>query len=357
MANINVFDTYVLMAITEEIAPVPSFFRDRYFPTTEEDIFASDKVLTEYQKGDRKMAAFVSPRAGDIPMDREGYEIFEYQPAFIAPSRCLTLDDLKKRGFGEALYPGADPAKRATNLQLRDLTDMDKRIIRREEWMAVETMLNNSCTMQEYIDAKTVGEKKYVKFFDKASEHTYTVGATWNSADGKFFEDVKAMCKMLASRGLPAVDLVLGTDVADALLENEEVVRRLDKNSGIITGTIDPELTKYPGVAFMGVLNFGGFKLNLFDVDETYEDENGVTQSYFPVNAAMVTAPGCGHMMYGQITQINYGDDDFTTIAATRVPKFIVDQPNDIRKLRLASRPLAAPKNYCPYIVATSVID
>lgn len=356
MAKINFFDTYILMALAEEIAPVPSFFRDRYFPTGAEDIFASDKVLTEYQKGDRKMAAFVSPRAGDIPMDREGYEIFEYQPAFIAPSRRLTLDDLKKRGFGEALYPGATEAERAANLQLKDLSDMDKRIIRREEWMAAETMLNNACTMQEYIDANTIGEKKYVKFFGEASEHTYTVGATWNSTDGKFFEDVKAMCKMLASRGLPAVDLVLGTDVADALLENEEVVRRLDKNSGIIAGTIDPELTKYPGVAFMGVLNFGGFKLNLFDVDETYEDENGVTQSYFPADAAMVTAPGCGHMMYGQITQINYGDDDFTTIAAARVPKFTVDQANDMRKLRLASRPLAAPKNYCPYIVAKNVI-
>ena len=35
---------------------------------------------------------------------------------------------MNKRGFGEALYPNADPAKRAAKLQLRDLSDMDKRI-------------------------------------------------------------------------------------------------------------------------------------------------------------------------------------------------------------------------------------
>ena len=89
-SELNFFDTYVLMAITEEIVPQQTFFKDRYFPTGEGDIFACDKVLTEYRKGDRKMAAFVSARAGDIPMDRRGYEIHEYQPAFIAPSRLLT---------------------------------------------------------------------------------------------------------------------------------------------------------------------------------------------------------------------------------------------------------------------------
>ena len=151
-AELNFFDTYVLMAIVEEIVPRQTFFKDRYFPTGDGDIFASDKVLTEYRKGDRKMAAFVSSRAGDIPMERRGYEIHELQPAFIAPSRLLTMDDLRKRGFGEAIYANSTPAQRAARLQRDDLSDMDIRITRREEWMAVQTMINNSCTMQSYID-------------------------------------------------------------------------------------------------------------------------------------------------------------------------------------------------------------
>ena len=99
-ATLNFLDTYVLSAITEEIVPRKGFFKDRYFPTGAGDIFAADKVLTEYRKGDRKMAAFVSQRVGDIPIARRGYAIHEYQPAFIAPSRLLTLDELKKRGIG-----------------------------------------------------------------------------------------------------------------------------------------------------------------------------------------------------------------------------------------------------------------
>lgn len=354
--NIDFFDTYVLMAITEEIVPQASFFKDRYFPTGDGDIFAADKVLTEYRKGDRKMAAFVAERAGDIPMDRRGYEIHEYQPAFIAPSRNLTIDDLRKRGFGEALYPGMTQAQRAARLQLEDMSQMDIRIRRREEWMCAQTMINNACTMQEYIDATTQGDVKYVQFYDTTSDHIYTVSTKWDATDGDFFGDVAAMCRMLSRRGLRAADLVLGADTADAILDLEKVQKLLDKNSGIIIGQIEQELSPYDGVVYMGTLNFKGFRLNLICCDETYTDDNDIEQRYFPTTSAMVTAPGCGHIMYGQITQIDFGSENFTEHSGIRVPKFILDQPKDIRKLRLASRPLAAPHNYCPYIYAANVV-
>ena len=62
-ATLNFFDTYILMAIMEEVVPSTFFFRDRYFPTGEGDVIAADKVLTEYRRGDRKMAAFVDRKS------------------------------------------------------------------------------------------------------------------------------------------------------------------------------------------------------------------------------------------------------------------------------------------------------
>ena len=355
--TINFFDSYVLQALVEEIVPRQTFFKDRYFPTAPEDVFAADKVLAEYQKGDRQMAPIVAPRAGDIAVGRTGYEIHEIQPAYIALSRDLTIDDLKKRGFGEALYHDQTPAQRAARLQLKDLSQLDARIVRREEWMAVQTMINNGCDMQEYIDETTKGDILRIRYYDgEASEHEYSVGTKWNAEGGDFFGDVRNMCRLLSNRGLPAADLILGSDVAEVVLNMEKVQRLLDKNSGIIIGQISQELSAYDGVVYMGTLNFGGFKLNLICVDETYADEKNVTGEYFPADAAMVTAPGCGHMMYGQITQIDYGNTDFTTYVAPRVSKFILKQEKDIRKLRLGTRPLAAPKNYCPYIYAAQVI-
>ncbi len=354
--NLDFFSTYMLRAILEESVPKTTFFRDRYFPTEAGDIFKADKVLTEYRKGDRKMACFVAPRVGDIPLARRGYEIHEYQPAYIGLSRYLTVDELSKRGFGEAIYSDTEQATRAARLIRDDLVDIDNRIARREEWMSAQTMVNNGCDMVEYIDANTKGDTKSVLFYDgDTSEHLYTVSDKWDADGADIFGDVRNMCNMLARRSLPIADLVLGSDVADALMANAEVRELLDRNSGIIIGTINQSV-EYPGVARLGVLNFGGYMLTVWAVSESYEDENGNDTAYFPATAAMVTAPRCGHIMYGQITQIPYGSTEFETVAAKRVPKLMVDQPHDLRAIRIASRPLAAPKDYCPWIVAKDVV-
>jgi len=44
----NIFDTYYLAGMVQEIVPVQTFFRDRYFPTNDStDIFNADKQLVE----------------------------------------------------------------------------------------------------------------------------------------------------------------------------------------------------------------------------------------------------------------------------------------------------------------------
>lgn len=356
--NLDFFSSYNLIASVKQVVPKIAFFRDRYFPTGAGDLFAADKVLVEYQDGDRKMAPFVAPYVGDIPVARDGYTVSEYAPPKIAPSRILSIDDLAKRGFGEALFSDLAEAQRAARIQVQDMQDLDGRIARREEWMCAQVIINNSCTVQEYIDANTVGASKDIIFYTGlSSDHTFNVSPKWNASGGDFFGDVKAMCRMLSKKGLPAADLILGTDTADAILGITAVKEMLDKNSGIITGEIRQQLTQYDGVSFMGQLNFGGHMLNLFSVDEEYVADNGTATPYFPAKAAAVSAPGAGHLMYGQVTQIDFGSSDFATHVGARVPKLVVDQANDTRKLVLTARPLAAPKSRSPWIYAADVVN
>lgn len=354
--NIDFFDTYYLAGVVQEIVPPATFFRDRYFPTNPEtDIFAADKVLVEYREGDRRLAPFVVQRKGDVPIGRKGYEVHEIEAPYIAPSRFLTMDDLRKRGYGEALYVGSTPAERAAALQLQDLTDLDLRITRREEWMAAQTMINNGCSAVAYIDDTTKGEPFYIYYYDttKGNPAIYTVANKWDDTGGNFMGDVTAMCVDLAERGLPATDLVIGSAVAQFIQNDEKLYKLLD-NRRMEYGQIAPQL-RTSGVSWLGRLNFGGFDLDIFVVRETYVDDDGVTKPYFPAKSAMVTAPNCGHMMYAQITQIE-PDNEYHTFAMKRVPKFIVDRDKDTRKLRLASRPLAAPKQKAPWIYAADVV-
>lgn len=355
---LDFFSTYSLRAAVEEIRPEKFFFKDRYFPTDADDIFGTSKVLTEYKKGSRKMAAFVSDRGSSIPLERTGYSVSEFAPPKISVSRSLTSDDLTKRGFGEAIYANTKPAERAARLQVKDFTEMDATITRREEWMCVQTMMNNGCTMQEYVDAKTKGAVKYIKFYEgDSSPHEYTVANPWNGKSANLIGDVHAMCKLLTTRGLNPTDLIIGSDVADVFYNDETLGRLIDKNSGIIVGEINEKIV-YPGVSVLADrINFRGHNLKIFVVDTSYEDENGIDTPYFPKDSVMVTFPGCGHLTYGSDTHIPYGQKDFATFTGTRIPKFTLDQPNDVRAQTLISHPLPVPVAFCPYIYAKNVIS
>ena len=354
--DLDILSTYTLIALMEQLTPTPSFFRERYFPTGAGDLYTTDYVLTEFTEGSRKMAAVVAPRIGDIPVERGSFEIHRYEPPKVAPSRLLTIDDLKKKGFGEAPFANLTPEKRAGKIVQQDLRDLERRIAFREEWFCVQTMLSNGFTVPAMADEVTAAENYDLRFYDTpVSDHLYTVSGTWSSfADMK--ADVVAMCDKLADRGLPVSDLLLGPDAAGAALAFTDFQNLLDKNSGIETGKIRETLSRYRGIVYLGEINFSGYMLGIYSVRETYVSDAGVTTPYFPAKGAMVTAPGCGRLTYGAVTQIPRGGENFVTISGTRVPKLIVDDKNDTRTLRLTSRPLAMPKNKSPYVYAANVV-
>lgn len=142
----NFYDTHTLLASVQQLPPLHSFLLDRYFPTNAaSDVFATDDVLVEYRKGSKKAAPFVAPRKGGIAILREGYTMKRFTPAHIAPKRPLSIDDLKKRGFGEALYTNLTPAQRQGVIMLGDLDELRDMNTRRKEAMAAEVIFTNGC--------------------------------------------------------------------------------------------------------------------------------------------------------------------------------------------------------------------
>ena len=130
----NFYDTHTLLMAVQQLTPAATFLRDRYFPTNDaSDIFATDDVLVEFRDGSKKLAPFVAPRKGGVTVLRAGYNMERYTPPFVAPRRVLTLDELRKRGFGEALYSQLTPEQRQQTLILRDADELGELITNREE--------------------------------------------------------------------------------------------------------------------------------------------------------------------------------------------------------------------------------
>ena len=351
----NIYDTHTLLASVQQLAPLTTFLQDRYFPTNPAtDVFATDDVLVEYKKGNKKAAPFVAPRKGGITIMRDGYTMKSFTPSYIAPQRTLTIDELKKRRFGEALYPNLTPAQRQGVIMLQDLDDMRDMIKRRKEAMAAETIFTNACVMHEYVDDLHNFEEKEVRYYDgESNPAVYAPSANWDTseASGKqMIDDIGAMISMLVSRGLPATEVLMAPDVSDVIQKNEWIIKLLDvKNYNI--GGVDPE-TLPSGASKIARLNVKGRMIDFLCYEETYTEVDGTVKPYIPSGMIAVTAPAAGRTVYGAITQMEQSDGEYHTYSGMDVPKYISDAANEVRKIRLASAPLTMPNNENPFIVA-----
>ena len=353
----NFFETHTLLMAVERLTPANSFLRDRYFPTNvASDVFATDDVLVEYKDGSKKLAPFVAPRKGGVTILRNGYHMERYTPPFVAPKRALSYDDLSKRGFGEALYTQLTPAQRQQTLILKDADELGEFITRREELMAAETMLTNGCIMKHIADDATEGDEMEIRFYNGDSNPAaYTPAVKWSEAGAHIMDDLKAMIRMLTSKGLRASELVCSPDVADAIIKNEEIQKFLD-NRRYEIGNVQPE-TLAPGAAIMAKLNVGGRVISIISYDETYTDDNGNDVQYIPEGKCILTAPACGRTLYGAVTQVEQADGEFHTYAGKRVPKYLSNAEGNTRSLTISSRPLLIPNHKNPFIVADVLAD
>lgn len=352
---LDIFKTHTMLLLVKELNPLHTFLRDRYFPTNEAtDLFATDDVLVQYRSGSKKLAPFVAPRKGGVAVLRKGHHMERYTPPYIAPKRTMTIDDLNKRGFGEALYTKLTPAQRQATLMMQDFEELDEMISRREEAMAAETLLTNGCVMKHITDDPSKPEEKEIRFYDgETNPAQYTPATDWNAAGATILDDIAAVCDDLAAKGLPATDLIVAPDVGSAILHNAEIQKLLDiRNYNV--GGVDPE--KLPnGATKIAHLNCNGHVVDVLQYNDTYTNDDDENVSFIPAGKAILTAPGCGRTLYGAVSQVEQEDNLFHTYTGKRIPKFVGSAGSNTRELYLTSCPLCIPNNKDAWIVINAI--
>ncbi len=356
----NYYDTHTLLASVQQLAPIHTFLLDRYFPTNAaSDVFATNDVLVEYRKGSKKAAPFVAPRKGGVTILREGYTMKRFTPAHIAPKRPLTIDDLNKRGFGEALYTQLTPEQRQGVIMLGDLDELRGMNTRRKEAMAAEVIFTNGCVMHEYTDDLGTYEEREVRFYDgEANPATYTPSVMWADTEegGKqMIDDIAAMISRLTSRGLAATECLMAPDVADLFLRNAWILKLLD-NRNYMIGGVDPE-TLPAGASKIARLNIKGRMIDFLCYEDTYTELDGSVKQFIPQGMIAVGAPAAGRTLYGAITQVEQSDGEFHTYTGVDVPKYISDATHNTREVLLSSAPLPMPNNENPFTVARVIAE
>lgn len=344
---INIYQTQTMLAAMQLMPKRPTFLRDRYFPTTANDIFVTEDVLIEYKdEKSRKLAPCVVPMKGGIPVARDGYKTERYTPANVAPERVLTIDQLLKKQFGETLFSQQAPEQREGAILRNDISELGELIDSREEYMAAQTLFANGYSMKHYADQYGSGkfEEFQIHFYDGVSNDAiYTLSSKWNEDTDAavIMKDLYNMAMMNKKRGLPATDVVFGNDVAVTLLSNKSIQDMLNNRR---LNLVDLNPVELPdGVTYYGKLNCYGVVLDLYCYAETYVDEQNVEQTFVPKKQIVVTAPAVGRTLYGSVTQIEESDRQFHTYPATRVPHIVTNVHDGIRTLTETAKPLTVP--------------
>lgn len=354
---VNLYDTYRLIQAIEGLNPAANFLNARYAPTNDgTDIFDSEKVLAEFRDGDRRLAPFVVDYANGVALSRVGQRMVEYTPPTVAPQRTLTLDDVNKRGFGEALMTDLSPEARAMVLALRDMTDLSNAVFRRIELMTAEVLLTNGCKMKAIGDDLDAPVENEVLFYqEEANPAQVAITTDWNEPTADILGDMGKMVRKLTREGLPAKEFVCGPDVADYIINNDGVQKMLD-NRRIEIGSVAPTL-EADDAAVECVLNIHGHMISVISYDGTYRDEKGKTQPYITEGYGVMTAPASLRTLYGAVTQVEQADGEFHTYKGRLVPKYESNTHNNTRLFTLTSRPLVIPNDVNPMVSVKCVSE
>lgn len=347
MPLINIYETRTMMQAIEMMKPVRTFFRDTFFPNV--NTFVTEKVDVDFKKGKRKMAPFVARHRGGVTMERQGFRTDTYTTPYIAPQRALTKDDISSRMMGENIYSTRTPEQRAQELLAKDLVELDDMIARREEWFCRELLLNGKVTIKGWVDK--VGSTEYVEDevdYGFTNKETLVGAAAWNTDTCDMYGDLKRIrLEIIQKTGINPDIVVMANNVVDLFVNNLDIQKLLDIRN-LTIGTVQPRI-QMNGVTYIGTLTSLG--LELYTYDEWFLDDDGIEYPMVPDDYLIMGRANLGSRLYGAVTQLEEADGEFHTYEGTRIPKVWKDVNNDVKMIRVASRPLPKPEDVDSWFV------
>lgn len=326
------YTTREMMEAIDQTPPVRTFLQRTFFPG--EQTHVTEEVEFDVRKGKRVMAPFVSPRKGGKALTRQGYKTNQFKTPKIAPERVLTKDDISVRAMGENIYSQRTPAEREDELLAKDMTDLEAAIARRKEWMCRQILFEGK------VDVTDPDEGVDIQI-DFGFENIVALGADeqWSLATADPLKLLREIRKKIIKDTGTAPDIaIFSSDVIEDFINNPFVLKAMNvlnmKNIVIEPRVVDPALTFYGRIAELD--------LDIYTYDEWFLNDDGEEESMIPSGTALLGhSGGEGQIEYGLVTQME--DKKFCSYEGKLVPKVWADENDEVKKVRLTSRPLPRP--------------
>ena len=296
--QVNIYEPRFLAEVVRTAPPIHTFFLDSFF--TNVKTFVTNRVDIDIVKGDRRMAAFVHPRAGGQVLKGAGYKTESYAPPLINPYDVTTADMLMERLPGETMYSGMTPADRAAQQIADEYRRLNDAVTRREEWMAVQAIT----TGQIPIVGPGVNEVIDFGFTNKV---TLSGNNVWGGSSAAILDNLEDWVDKVLINGFANVDrVIMGKTALKKFLADKNIMTMLD-NRRVFMGEIRP--SNLPnGVRYIGALTKPS--LDIYTYSEVYLDdwtdpETPETKPLVPDNMVILIPSNPGFMRaYGACTYL-----------------------------------------------------
>ena len=312
--------------------PVQNFLSRTFFPVSNTHV--AEIIELDIKKGKRKMAPLVAPRKGGKVMLREGFKTNLIKTPKIAPERVITTDNITKRSIGENVYSRRTPEEREDELLAQDMTDLQEAIERRKEWEAREVILTGGFRVVDEEEGLDVQVD-----YNFENRVVLSGNETWDNPLSNPLKLVKEKRREIVRKTGVAPDLLLmSSDAAESFMNHPTVKAAMDIRN-LKNVVLEPKIVD-DAVTFIGKIAEIGCEI--YTYDEWYLDDNDVEQPMLPEGTViMASSKGIGSFEYGAVTQLE--DGEFKTYEAEVVPKTWADNENEVKKLRMTSRPVPRP--------------
>lgn len=338
---VDIFSTRFMLRILEQSKRPKTFLRDLFFRETERSL--TRHVDIDIVDGQRRLAPFVNPRNQGSLVERRGYTTQSFTPPYVKPKMVTEAEDFLKRQPGEHMYMGGLTSGQLASQRLgRDQAELDDMITRREEWMAAQALDGG------VIDIVGEGVDAQVDFRMPSNHKINLSGSDLWDDSGDPVADLRSWRRRCSQRSGLVPDVgVIGSDVEDALLNNDTFQSQLD-NRRFEIGEVRMQEARDQGARLVARFKDG---FELWAYDEWYVDPtDGQEKPMVPADKVLMgstRARATRH--YGAIRDVR------VMAAVDRFPKTWITEDPSARWLMLQSAPLMSLHQSGAFLAASVV--
>jgi major capsid protein E len=338
---IDMFQTRTMLRAIEQILTPTLWLRNTIFGSVENH--TTKYVDIDIQKGNRKLAAYVSPLLPGKTVTREGFVTNTYEPPYTKERMITTAQDFLNRDMGTNVYSGASTPQDKAQRQLgKDLRTLMMRVDRTEEVQAAEAIQTGIVT------AIGDGMSATINFGMLSSHKPVLTGTdTWDDlANSDPLADLKTWRNLVKKdSGLVPRDVILGENAIAYLIRNTTVKSLMD-NRRITMGEIKPD-TLPDGVTYWGHLNEAN--LDVWEYTDWYYNVGTAQDEPLidPDKVIMWARGARATRHYGMIQDLE------ASFVVPRFAKSWEEKDPSARMLLMQSAPLLAPHQIDGFLCAT----